>query len=319
MKRQVHSVPSRPLRPSELRRSWLFVPGLDPIRQREGLESGADVLVADLEEFTRAEDRPAARVRIVALMDECRARDVVGAVRINKLDGDGLTDLRNVMAGAPAVIFLPHAETAAQILQLDQEITAMERELDLPAGQTEIVPTLESARGIVAAGTILTASKRVSACLLAAEDLSADLDAVRGPDGAELHHVRARFLVDCIAAGCVPIDCPFNYRDPAALSADLGWARRIGIKAKCTVYPSQVASIHAAFTPDGQQVNDAMDVVRCYETASSEGPVRGGKPVDPPDYNTARRLLARHAKFLHWEQSQFELPARTMVLQIPPC
>jgi citrate lyase subunit beta/citryl-CoA lyase len=130
------------------------------------------------------------------------------------------------MPGAPAAIFLPHAETAAQILQLDQEITALERALDLPAGQTEIVPTLESARGIVSTATILTASKRVSACLLAAEDLSADLDAVRGPDGAELHHVRARFLVDCIAAGCVPIDCPFNYRDPAALLADLAWARR---------------------------------------------------------------------------------------------
>lgn len=288
---------AHPVRPPRLRRSWLFVPGLDRARQLEAMRSGADVLVADLEEFTRAEDRPEARERIVALMRECRASDVVGAVRINTLDGDGLQDLGCVMRGAPAAIFLPHTETAAQIAWLDREITALEQELGLPDGQTEIVPTLESARGVVSAGAILAASRRVSACLLAAEDLSADLDVVRGPDGVELHHVRARFLVDCIAAGCVPIDCPFSYRDAAAIAADLAWARRIGFKAKCTVLPGQVTRIHDAFTPGEQQVRNARALVRQYEC----GPAPGQAHVDPPDYHTARRLLARHEQLLQWE------------------
>ncbi len=286
-------------RPAELRRSWLFVPGLDPVRQQAALESGPDVLVADLEEFTCPADRPAARARIVALMAQCRARGIVGAVRINKLDGDGLDDLRGVLPGGPAAVFLPHTETAAQIQVLDQEITALERELGLLHGQTEIVPTLESARGVVAAVSILSASTRVSACLLAAEDLSADLDAVRGPDGIELQHLRARFLVDCVAVGCVPIDCPCNYQDPAVLAADLAWARRIGLKAKCTVFPPQVVDIHAALTPSAQQVVRAQDIVCGYEAARDGKPTAGPR-IDPPDYNTARRLLSRHAKFAQW-------------------
>lgn len=262
------------------------------------MDSGADVLVTDLEEFTRPEDRPAARERIVALMRECRARDVVGAVRINKLDGDGVEDLRAVMRGAPSAIFLPHTETAEQIARLDREIAALEAQLGLPPMQTEIVPTLESARGIVSAGAVLAASSRVTACLLAAEDLSADLDVVRGCDGVELRHVRARFLVDCIAARCVPIDCPFNYRDPAALSADLAWARRIGFKSRCTVLPDQIHAIHQAFTPDDAQVKHASNLVRCYETPTlAESPA-----IDPPDYNTARRLLARHEAFTQWDR-----------------
>ena len=60
-------------RPPALRRSWMFVPGLNAEAQRAALAAGPDALVADLEEFTAPADRPAARERIVALFDECRA------------------------------------------------------------------------------------------------------------------------------------------------------------------------------------------------------------------------------------------------------
>ncbi|CPO13833.1 citrate lyase subunit beta [Bordetella pertussis] len=100
---------------------------------------------------------------------------MIGAVRINKLEEDGLDDLRGIMAGAPDAIFLPHAESAAQIAALDRAISACEAEAGLAPGSTEIVPTLESALGVTRACEILTASPRVSACLLAAEDLTASL------------------------------------------------------------------------------------------------------------------------------------------------
>ncbi|OWT81133.1 CoA ester lyase [Achromobacter sp. HZ28] len=274
----------------------MFVPGLHADKQRAGLESKADVLVADLEEFTAPADRPAAWARIITFMAECRAQGAVGAVRINKLDQGGLDDLAGIMSGRPAAVLLPHVETPAQVAALDAACTAHERRLGLPLGSTEIVPTLESARGVVSAVAILTASPRVSACLLAAEDLSTDLGVVRGPDGIELQPVRARFLVDCIAAGCVPIDCPFSYRDDDALRADLAWARRIGLKAKCTVRESQVALIHVAMTPSHAEVAQARETVRHYEAPD----VAGEAPVNGPDYGNARRLLARHEAFEAW-------------------
>ncbi|WP_454754162.1 HpcH/HpaI aldolase/citrate lyase family protein [Cupriavidus necator] len=292
-------MPASRLRPPELRRSWLFIPGLDSARQQAALESGADVLVADLEEFTAPADRPAAHGAIVGLMGQCRSREVVGAVRINLLENGGRYDLRGVMPGAPVAIFLPHVEQAGQIVELDREISELERMNGLQTGSTEIVPTLESARGLVNAQAILTASQRISACLLAAEDLSASLGVVRGPDAIELRYVRSRFLVDCMAAGCVPIDCPFSYSDRDALEADLEWARRIGMKSRCTVNPGQIPSIHAAFTPSQQQVLYAQDLVRRFEAARAGA--SGGEPVDPPDYHTAKRLLARHARLVGWK------------------
>ncbi|AUA57780.1 Citrate lyase subunit beta [Achromobacter spanius] len=285
-------------RPPALRRSWMFVPGMDAAAQAAGLASGTDALVADLEEFTAPVERPAARPRIAALFATCRAQGVVAAVRINKLEDDGLADLRGVMPGAPDAVFLPHAESAAQIIALDQAIGALESELGLPAGSTEIVPTLESALGLVRAYDILTASPRVSGCLLAAEDLTASLGAERGKDGIELHAVRARFLVDCTAAGCVPIDCPFNYRDLPALEADLRWARRLGLKSKCATVAEQVPLIHQVFTPSAPEVDTARNRVARFE--AQRAGQHDAERIDPPTYNTARRLLARHDQFERW-------------------
>lgn len=286
-------------RPVALRRSWLFVPGLAGPAQDAGLAARPDVLVADLEEFTAPADRPLARQRIATLMSECRAAGVVGAVRINRLEADGNEDLAGVMAGAPDVVFLPFAESVAQIQALAAALDAAEAAHGVRAGSTEIVPTLESALGVLRAYDILMASPRVTACLLAAEDLTQDLGAERGPDGTELAHLRARFAVDCAAARRVAIDCPFNFSDPVALAADLAWARRIGLRAKCATRPAQVAAVHAALTPAPEDVARAADHVARHEAARC-GQAPAGDPVDPPIYNTARRLLARHADFQAW-------------------
>lgn len=286
-------------RPARLRRSWLFVSGIDEGAQQAALDSGADVIVADLEEFTAPADRPAARPRIAGLMARCRTHGTIGAVRINRLADDGLADLRGVMPGQPDVVFLPHVQSADEIAALALALDGLEASLGLPVGATEIVPTLESAKGVVRIQDILAASTRISACLLAAEDLSADLGSERGADSLELNHLRSRFHVDCVAADRVAIDCPFNYRDPQALAADLEWARRIGLKAKCTVQPAQVAAIHAALTPTEAQLSRARELVERFE-AARRGAAHAGPAVESPDYHTARRCLARGADFQAW-------------------
>jgi citrate lyase subunit beta / citryl-CoA lyase len=288
-------------RPALLRRSWLFTSGLDRALQQAALGAHPDVLVADLEEFTAPDDRPSARPRIAELMAQCRAQGTIGAVRINRMSGDGLADLSGVMPGNPDVIFLPYVESADEIIALAKEIDALEVELSLPAGNTEIVPTIESALGVVRIQSILGASVRIRACLLAAEDLTADLGAERGPDSLELNHLRSRFLVECRAADKVAIDCPFNYMDPQALATDLIWARRIGLKAKCAVNPAQVQAIHMALTPSAEQVTHASDLVAQFG-------ISGSPFVERPDYNTAVRLLARHVAFKTWATQQFGTP-----------
>ena len=297
-------------RPAALRRSWLFVPGMDQQAHARGLDSGADVLVADLEEFTAPADRPQARLRIVELLAQCRGRHIVGAVRVNKLDADGLDDLQAIMVGAPDAILLPHTESPQHMVDLDAALLAHERRLGLPLGRTELVPTLESARAIVHTYSILTATDRISACLLSVEDLSADLQLERSPEGVELHAVRSRFLIECVAAGRVAIDSPFNYRDPFALETDLKWSRRMGFKSKCTIFAQQVAAIHRALTPSADDYRQAQGLLERYAQQQQEADP-GAMLIDVPDAHTARRLCARYEQFQHYAE-RTQAPSRSV-------
>jgi citrate lyase subunit beta/citryl-CoA lyase len=287
-------------RPPALRRSWMFVAGMDRVAQDRAIVGGADVVVADLEEFTAVADRPAARLRIVDMVQRCRAQGVVAAVRVNQLAHDGVADLRGIMAGRPDVVFLPHVDQSQKILALAAEISLLEQQYGMVAGSTEIAPTIESAAGMLALGEILRASPRVRCCLLAAEDFADSLGAQRGADGIELLYARSRFLLECVAAGVQAIDCPCTFRAVATLTADLALAGRLGFKGKCVVFPEHVALLNAALTPSALQVQQAGQLCLAYEQQKLVPPADLAQWIDAPLYNNARRLLARHAALTSW-------------------
>jgi citrate lyase subunit beta/citryl-CoA lyase len=284
-------------RPPRLRRSWLFCAGADAGAQNAALEARPDVLVPDLEDFTPPPLRPRAREMILALLEKCRRRGIVAGVRVNPLATEGRNDLAVVMQAKPAVVFLPKTAAPEQVVELERSIADHERRLLIPAGSTEIVPNVETAAGLVATATIARASKRVSACLVAAEDMAADLGAERGPDGLELAYARQRFLVECVAAGVVPIDAPYTFSDLEGARIDTLYARRLGYPAKSAVVPAHVAVINAALTPDDAAVDRARRIVAAFDAARTDGRDRAevdGNLIEVPSYLNAKRLIARH-------------------------
>ena len=77
------------------------------------------------------------------------------------------------------------------------------------------MPNIESAAGLVRTIDIARAARNVTAALMASEDMVADLGAARTREGGELAYARARFLVECRAAGIEAIDCPYTFSDVA--------------------------------------------------------------------------------------------------------
>jgi len=179
--------PEQAVRPIRLCRSWLFVDGADEgALLKAAPTSRADVLIQELEDFTPPALRPKARAMAPEVFRTWREAGYVVGVRINPLDGDGLDDLAAVMRAAPNVVGLPKVAEPEHIVRLDAAITRFEREYGLPEGATAIWPNIELARGLVQAVAIAKASRRTRACLMASEDLAADLGAERAPDGIEL-------------------------------------------------------------------------------------------------------------------------------------
>jgi citrate lyase subunit beta/citryl-CoA lyase len=283
-------------RPVSLRRSWLFTPGGFRAKLEAAAPLGADVLIQELEDFTPPELRPEARAMAAEIYALWRRHGALAAVRINPFETCGRDDLAGIMKGAPDIVMMSKVATAAQVRALDQAITEHERALGLPPGSTEIVPNIETAAGLVCTGEIAAASPRVTAALVASEDMVADLGAERGPDGAELHGVRERFLVECVAAGVVAIDSPYTYSGLADAEADLLWARRRGFKAKSVVAFDHVAVVNRLLTPGEAEVAHARRLVAAFEEARRTGLERcevDGRLVEVPVVNGARRLIAR--------------------------
>lgn len=294
-------------RPPECRRSWLFVPGADEQSLLAAPQSEADVLMQELEDFTTPENRPLARQLAPVILAGWRRRGMLSAVRINPLDSaDGPADLAAIMKGRPDIVAMPKVDDARQIIALDSAIGRYETQLGIDAGATEILPNIESAKGLVNTISIATASPRVTACLLASEDLATDLGAEREPDALELQYCRQRFLVECRAAGVEAVDYPYTWSSGLhILERETMLARRLGYRAKSAVHPAHARVINQALTPTAEAVANARRLIDAFERARQQGLDRielDGSLVELPTVTNAKRLVVRHDQLTRFDR-----------------
>jgi len=157
------------------------------------------------------------------------------------------------------------------------------------------VPNVETTAGLLHAFQIGKASPRVSTMLVASEDMVAELGTARSRGGEELAYVRARFLVECRAAGVEAIDCPYTFSDVKGAVADSRYAKRLGYRMKSLVDPSHARAINQVFTPSASELKKARKIVTAFERARAAGKDRAkvaGALIEVPIYAAAKRLLA---------------------------
>ncbi|MFK7964336.1 MAG: CoA ester lyase [Burkholderiaceae bacterium] len=294
-------------RPPHCRRSWLFVPGADEQALLAAPATQADVLMQELEDFTTPENRPMARRLSPRVLAAWRDTGVLCAVRINPLhEADGIADLQAIMPGQPDIVAMPKVDGADQIISLARAIDAYELQLGIEAGSTEILPNIESAKGLVNTIAIATASPRVKACLLASEDLATDLGAEREPDALELQYCRQRFLVECRAVGVEAIDYPYTWASGQAIfEREVEHARRLGYRAKSAVHPDHAKAINRLLTPSDDAVANARRVVGTFEEARQRGLDRvelDGSLVEVPTVTNAKRLIGRYEQLRQFDR-----------------
>lgn len=203
-------------------------------------------------------------------------------MRVNPLESGGADDLAGL--ARPDVVLMSKVETPEQVRRLEEAA---------PRG-VELVPNIESAAALVRAIEIARASRQVSALLVASEDMVADLGTVRSRSGEELAYVRARFLVECRAAGVEAIDAPYTFSDVKGAVADARQARRLGYRMKSLVDPSHARAINGVFTASAAELAKARRLVEAFEKARAAGRDRArvdGALIEVPIYAAARRLL----------------------------
>jgi citrate lyase beta subunit len=159
-----------------------------------------------------------------------------------------------------------------------------------------LIAIVETAQGLRLAYETAS-SPRVTALLLGAADLGAELGWEPRPDGLELLYARSKLVAESAAAG---IRAPFDVvhvdtRDGAGLEAAARFARTLGFRGKACIHPDQVAVINRVFAPEADEVAWAERVLEAAAAGEREG--RGavaldGEMIDLPIVERARRILA---------------------------
>lgn len=257
-------------------RSFLFVPGDRPERFDKAADSGADLVVIDLEDAVAQGRKDSARASAL----EWLSRDGRACVRINDpssplhgTDLDALADVPGLIA-----IMLPKADSP-------EPLRAVAERAGVP-----VIALVESAAGMVRVHEIATTA---GVARLAFGHLDYALDLGADPGWSAMLHARSSLVLASRAAELPgPVDGVTTALDDAeVLDGDLRRAKEIGFTAKLLVHPQQVPVTHAALRPEETAVRWARRVVESVHGGTAAR--LDGQMVDAPVLARAKAILQR--------------------------
>jgi len=256
-------------------RSVLFLPASNPRAIDKARTLGADLVVLDLEDAVKPEDKEPARNAAVAALEGDWPMPV--AIRVNGI-GTGwyAADVEAVAQSSASMVVVPrcaHAtEVGAAIENTGKATLAM----------------IETAAGVLAAPAIA----EVAAGLIAGtndlrSDLRLPLDSSREPISAALQMI----VLAARAAGVAVFDGVFNRLDDLdGFFVEAGAGRALGFDGKSLIHPDQIEPCHRAFAPSEAELDRARRLVEAFNGGAERFE---NAMIERMHVEQAKRLLAR--------------------------
>jgi len=250
-----------------------------------------DVLLGNLEDAVKADNKVAAREGLVKIARETDFGPTQLWTRINALDSpwvlDDLTTLVPEIGHKLDVVMVPKVQDAADIHYVDRLLAQLEAKagLDRPILVHAI---LETARGVANVEEICGASPRMQGLSLGPADLAADRrmkttrvggghpgyvvrqdpdvdhpDAPRPSFQQDLwHYTIARMVDACAMHGIYPYYGPFgDIADVVACEDQFRNAFLLGCVGAWSLHPKQIAIANRVFSPSVEDIRHARRVV----------------------------------------------------------
>jgi citrate lyase subunit beta/citryl-CoA lyase len=281
-------------------RSFLFAPGNHPRRVEKALGLDADAVILDLEDACPIAEKVATRATVVAAL-QSKPRTGLGYVRVNATTTEfGYADLVAVVQKGVDGIVLPKLETVDEMRAVDWVVSNLERERGLAARAIDIIPIIETAKGVANIAAIAAAGTRVKRFAFGAGDFTLDMAITWTRAEAELLPYRSAILLASRAAEIeAPIDTVWvDLQDPEGFRASTELVKGLGFQGKLCIYPDQVPVVNRLFTPSPAEVEWSRKVVAAFAEAEKAGSASiqlEGKFIDYPIVYRAERVLATMA------------------------
>ncbi|MEP7316385.1 MAG: CoA ester lyase [Sphingomicrobium sp.] len=257
------------------RPSVLFLPASRASAIAKARESAADIVILDLEDAVKSEDKITARESAVAAVELAWPMPV--AIRINAVGSewhaDDLAAVRNAQCDFVVLPLVRDAHDVAEVAEsTGKPVAAM----------------IETAAGVIAAPEIAKVS---AALIVGTNDLSADLRLPSATKRSSLQAALQLAVISARAAGVAVFDGVHNVLDDApGFAAAAAEGRDLGFDGKSLIHPSQIALCRTAFAPAAAEVDRAERLI----AAATGGAERfEGEMIETMHVDAARRLLDR--------------------------
>ena len=284
--------------PIKLRRSMLFVPGSNAAMISNTFIYKPDAIMFDLEDAVALKEKDSARILVAHALQHPLYQEIETVVRVNPLDSEfGLADLNAVVRAGVDVVRMPKTETAQDVIDMDREITEIEKACGREVGSTKMLAAIESPLGITQANQIAMASKRLIGIALGAEDYVRNLKTERSTEGIELLFARCSILQAARAAGSQAFDTVYsNANNEEGFLAEAALIKQLGFDGKSLINPRQIELLHNLFAPTQKDVDQARRIIDAAEEAERNGlgvVSLNGKMIDAPIIDRAKLVLER--------------------------
>lgn len=274
----------------------LFVPANNPKMLVTAHLYGADCILFDLEDAVKYAAKDAARDLLAEALKTVDYGETEIFARINPLSTEfGRDDVKILVPAGLRKMRLAMCEKPEHVKELDELLTEVEKEYGIENGACKIQCSLETPLAVMNAVSIAAASPRVVSISFGAEDFTRTMGAERTKEGKELFVARTMVVMAAAITGIDAIDTVWaDLDDEEGFKEEVKSSMNLGFAGKSCIHPSQIKIVHKIFTPNKEELEKSLEIVRAAKAADiSKGGVItvNGKMVDIPVIAKAEKIV----------------------------
>lgn len=288
----------------KLRRTQLATPGSDQRMISKAPQAGADEVFLDLEDSVAPDEKIGSRQNVIKGFIEHDWDNTLPCCRINGIDTRWwYNDIIEIVGSAGDhvdSIMIPMVNTVKDIATVDNLLTQVEVNNDLPVGEIDLQAQIESAKGMSKVKEIAAASDRLESLVFGPGDYVASVGGAgltigsgKGYPGHYWHYQLARIAHAGKEYGLQVIDGPYaDIEDTEGFRDSCRYAAMLGCDGKWAIHPSQIKPANEVFAPSEEEAKKAQRIVEEYQKAMEEG--RGAVSVDGQMVDEATHKMAKN-------------------------
>ena len=275
-------------------RTLIFVPGNNKRFLEKSKSLQADIVCLDLEDSVPDSEKAVARALIKETLESDVSPQSTVFVRTNSpISGLIKSDLDVIVQQGLGGIVVPKVDDTQALTEIVDYLTDIESARGLDPIQ--IIPSIESAKGVVNTYEIASFCPRIPAVVFGVFDLLNDLGVEYSKEVPAMMYSRAKIPVDARAAGVVAIDAIWqDLKDQTGFEDDCRVGKSLGYSGKSIIHPDQIRVVHKLFYPTSYEIMWARQVCQVYSESVKAGTgatTIDGRMIDEVHFKQAKSLL----------------------------